>query len=76
MDKILDYVRQHDEYRKGTLNLQASENVISPDVRTALASDLNPGLVYAHPGHLGCTDDDPNCPVDCSNCPFSKTPNT
>ena len=41
MDKILDYVRQHDEYRKGTLNLQASENVISPDVRTALASDLN-----------------------------------
>jgi len=41
MVSILDYVKQHDAYRDKTLNLQASENILSPDVRTALSSDLN-----------------------------------
>jgi glycine hydroxymethyltransferase len=41
MSGILEYVRKHDEYRKSVLNLQASENILSPDVRSALSSDLN-----------------------------------
>ncbi len=40
MSEILKLVEQHDKYRAGTLNLQASENVLSPDVRKAMASDL------------------------------------
>ncbi|MEM0155338.1 MAG: serine hydroxymethyltransferase [Thermoplasmataceae archaeon] len=41
MSDILEYVKKHDEYRKKVLNLQASENILSPDVRSALSSDLN-----------------------------------
>ena len=41
MSKILNLVEGHDEYRSRTLNLQASENVLSPDVRRALSSDLS-----------------------------------
>ena len=33
-------IQMHDEYRKRTLNLQASENFISYNVRRALASDM------------------------------------
>lgn len=40
MDNILDLVEKHESYRSGTVNLQASENVLSPDVRKALSSDL------------------------------------
>ncbi len=40
MSEILKLVEKHDKYRAGTLNLQASENVLSPDVRKAMASDL------------------------------------
>lgn len=41
MSKVLDLVEKHDRYRSGTLNLQASENILSPDVRKALSSDLS-----------------------------------
>ncbi len=41
MNSILELVEKHDRYRSGTLNLQASENVLSPDVRKALSSDLS-----------------------------------
>jgi glycine hydroxymethyltransferase len=37
---ILELVRKNDKYRLETLNLQASENKISPDVKEALSSDL------------------------------------
>lgn len=40
MNSVLNLVGKHDEYRSGTLNLQASENVLSPDARKALSSDL------------------------------------
>lgn len=39
-DRILGIIREADEYRRKTLNLQASENVLSPDVRAALSSDF------------------------------------
>lgn len=41
MSNILELVEKHDRYRSGTLNLQASENILSPDVRKALSSDLS-----------------------------------
>ena len=41
VSNILKLIDDHEKYRKNTLNLQASENVISPDVRKALSSDLN-----------------------------------
>lgn len=41
MSEILNIVEKHNDYRSKTLNLQASENVLSPDVRKALASDLS-----------------------------------
>ncbi len=41
MNSVLELVEKHDKYRAGTLNLQASENVLSPDVRKALSSDLS-----------------------------------
>ena len=41
MNNVLNLVEKHDKYRAGTLNLQASENVLSPDVRKALSSDLS-----------------------------------
>ncbi|EQD36243.1 Glycine/serine hydroxymethyltransferase [mine drainage metagenome] len=37
---IIDLVRKNDVYRVQTLNLQASENRVSPDVKEALSSDL------------------------------------
>lgn len=40
MSEILNLVEQHNRYRSKTLNLQASENVLSPDVREAMSSDL------------------------------------
>ena len=40
MAEILDLVRKNDKYRAETLNLQASENRLSPDVKEALSSDL------------------------------------
>lgn len=40
MAGTLDLVRKNNKYRTQTLNLQASENVLSPDVKEALSSDL------------------------------------
>lgn len=40
MSEVLDLVEKHNRYRSGSLNLQASENVLSPDARRALSSDL------------------------------------
>lgn len=40
MNGIMDIVRNHDSYRAGTLNLQVSENVLSPSAREALSSDM------------------------------------
>lgn len=40
MDRISDLVAKHEEWRGRTLNLIPSENVTSPAVRAALASDL------------------------------------
>ncbi len=36
----LDLIRKYDEYRESTLNLQASENVLSPNAKKALSSDM------------------------------------
>lgn len=41
MSEILNLVEKHNSYRSRTLNLQASENVLSPDARKALSSDLS-----------------------------------
>ncbi len=50
--KILEILDRADEYRKHTLNLQASENVVSSDVRRALASDLASRYSHLEPsGH-------------------------
>ncbi|MDA8144066.1 MAG: beta-eliminating lyase-related protein [Thermoplasmatales archaeon] len=40
MSEILNIVNEHNKYRSRTLNLQASENVLSPDAREALSSDM------------------------------------
>lgn len=40
MERIADLVAKHEEWRARTLNLIPSENVTSPAVRAALASDL------------------------------------
>lgn len=40
MSGVLDLVDRHNSYRASALNLQASENVLSPDARRALGSDL------------------------------------
>lgn len=40
MDEILSLIDQHEEYRSRCLNLVASENVLSQNVRKALASDF------------------------------------
>jgi glycine hydroxymethyltransferase len=39
-EKIMELLRAHEAYRASTLNLIASENVLSPAVRRALDSDL------------------------------------
>jgi glycine hydroxymethyltransferase len=38
--KTEDLIKKYNEYRYGTLSLQASENVLSPAVKEALASDM------------------------------------
>ena len=40
MSEILKLVKKHEKYRSESLNLQASENVMSMDAREALSSDL------------------------------------
>jgi len=40
MNTIMDIVRKHEEWRRGGINLIASENSLSKPVREALASDL------------------------------------
>ena len=49
LDLVLDLVRRHEVWRSDTLNLIASENVISPAVRRALDSDLE-GRYADYPG--------------------------
>ena len=34
------YIEKYDEYRKNVLNMQASENVLSPNAKRALSSDM------------------------------------
>ncbi len=34
------YIKKYDEYRNSVLNMQASENVLSPDAKKALSSDM------------------------------------
>ncbi len=38
--RTLKIIEKHDEYRKATINLQASENYLIPEVRQALSSDM------------------------------------
>jgi len=40
INKFTSILKKHEEYRKTTLNLIASENVLSPAVRSALDNDL------------------------------------
>lgn len=40
MTDVMDIVRNHNNYRASTLNLQVSENVLSPKAREALSSDM------------------------------------
>lgn len=40
MTDVMDIVKNHNSYRAGTLNLQVSENVMSPKAREALGSDM------------------------------------
>ncbi len=40
MTGVIDIVRNHNKYRSETLNLQVSENVLSPLVKEALSSDM------------------------------------
>lgn len=47
---ILDLIKKHEEDRKGKIPLIASENVISPDVKEALISDLNGRYAEGLPG--------------------------
>lgn len=51
-DIILDLVRKANDYRGKTLNLQASENVLSKNVRNALSSDFASRYSHMEPsGH-------------------------
>ena len=38
--KTSDLIEKYNDYRNNTLNLQASENVLSPNVKKALSSDM------------------------------------
>lgn len=40
MSRFLELVLDHEQYRKGVINLQASENVMSPDAIKCLGSDM------------------------------------
>ena len=42
--------REHDEWRSGTINLIASENVLSPAARRLLDSDFHHRYAEGHPG--------------------------
>lgn len=50
----MDLVLKHEQYRSSTLNLVASENVVSDEVKRALGSDLA-GRYVAHPKFYGGT---------------------
>ena len=53
MSRILELVGRHDSYRSETLNLQASENILSPNARKALSSDMASrySLTLEHEGY-------------------------
>lgn len=53
MSRILELVGKHDSYRSETLNLQASENILSPNARKALSSDMASrySLTLEHEGY-------------------------
>jgi len=53
-DKVLELISKHELYRAGTVNLVASENVVSDDVKRALGSDLA-GRYVAYPRFYGGT---------------------
>ncbi|WP_393971125.1 beta-eliminating lyase-related protein [Oxyplasma meridianum] len=40
MSKFLELVEQHEAYRKRSINLQASENIMSPDALKCLGTDM------------------------------------
>jgi len=46
---VVDLVRRHEVWRRSTVNLIASENVLSPAVRRVLDSDLE-GRYADYPG--------------------------
>lgn len=50
MSSITDLVQKHEEYRKSTLNLQASENAMSPNALKVLSSDLSSRYSLLLPG--------------------------
>ena len=49
LDKVRTAVALHDEWRARTLNLIASENVLSPAARAILDSDLLHRYAEGHP---------------------------
>ena len=53
MSRILELVGKHDSYRSETLNLQVSENILSPNARKALSSDMASrySLTLEHEGY-------------------------
>ena len=50
LHEVRDLVRRHDAWRARTLNLIASENVLSPAAREVLDSDLLHRYAEGHPG--------------------------
>jgi glycine hydroxymethyltransferase len=50
LTKVRSLLDQHDEWRSATLNLIASENVLSPAARSVLDSDLLHRYAEGHPG--------------------------
>jgi glycine hydroxymethyltransferase len=50
LHEVRDLVRRHDAWRSRTLNLIASENVLSPAAREVLDSDLLHRYAEGHPG--------------------------
>ncbi|PSN90769.1 hypothetical protein B9Q03_06090 [Candidatus Marsarchaeota G2 archaeon OSP_D] len=54
LDKVLDLVQKHEAYRSSCVNLIASENVVSDQVKRALGSDLA-GRYVAYPKFYGGT---------------------
>ncbi len=54
LDEVLDLVQKHEVYRSSCVNLIASENVVSDQVKRALGSDLA-GRYVAYPKFYGGT---------------------